>query len=127
MRPSTKSLFKHREIKVLQVNLGYRCNMGCGHCHLSAGQGRPESMSRTTVRNVLEVLRENPVDTLDVTGGAPELNPAFRDLVAGARSLGEKSDHPDEPDSFFRAGHEGPAGFLQGAERGIDRLAALLS
>jgi radical SAM/Cys-rich protein len=72
-------------IKVLQVNLGYRCNMACTHCHVSAGPSRSERMSREVVEAVLRVLADNPIDTLDITGGAPELNPHFRMLVSSAK------------------------------------------
>ena len=71
-------LLTARGIKVLQVNVGYQCNMACRHCHVSAGPGRTESMDNATVEAVLRVVRENPVETLDITGGAPELNPRFR-------------------------------------------------
>lgn len=118
-----EELLKAQGIKVLQVNLGYRCNMGCGHCHVSAGQGRPESMSRTTVRNVLDVLRENPIDTLDVTGGAPELNPAFRDLVAGARSLGKRAIIRTNLTVFFEQGMKDLPDFYK--EQNVELIASL--
>ena len=79
-----------REIKVLQVNLGYQCNMACRHCHVSAGPGRAETMEGALVDDVLRVLRENPIETLDITGGAPELNPHFRRLVSEARKAGRR-------------------------------------
>jgi radical SAM/Cys-rich protein len=114
---------RSREIKVLQVNLGYRCNMGCRHCHLSAGPGRTESMSRTTVQNVLAVLRENPVDTLDITGGAPELNPAFRDFVAGARSSGKKVIVRTNLTVFFESGMKDLPDFYK--EQNVELIASL--
>jgi len=77
-------------IEVLQVNLGYRCNMACRHCHVSAGPGRTESMAADTIEAVLRVLRDNPISTLDLTGGAPELNPHFRSLVAQAVRMGKR-------------------------------------
>jgi len=79
-----------REIRVLQVNLGYQCNMACRHCHVSAGPGRAETMGGALVDDVLRVLRENPIETLDITGGAPELNPYFRRLVSEARKAGKR-------------------------------------
>jgi radical SAM/Cys-rich protein len=73
----------------LQVNVGKRCNQACHHCHVDAGPKRTERMAPATVDRVLAVLAANPcLETLDVTGGAPELHPRFRDLVAGARRLG---------------------------------------
>ena len=80
---------KALDINILQVNLGYRCNMACKHCHVSAGPSRTEVMDRKTAEKVLRVLLDNPFETLDLTGGAPELNPSFRMLVAGARNAGK--------------------------------------
>jgi radical SAM/Cys-rich protein len=74
-----------QDLKILQVNLGYRCNLACKHCHVSAGPKRLESMDRQTVETVLRVLLDNPFETLDITGGAPELNSHFRFLVTEAR------------------------------------------
>ncbi len=75
-------------LTTLQVNLGYRCNQQCLHCHVNASPKRKEVMGRETVEQVLAYLRASGVSTLDLTGGAPELNPHFRDLVREARSLG---------------------------------------
>ena len=75
-------------IKILQVNLGYRCNMSCKHCHIKAGPDRNEEMDKETIGVVLKVLRENDIGTLDITGGAPELSPGFRYLVAEAVNIG---------------------------------------
>ncbi len=75
-------------IAVLQVNVGYRCNQSCVHCHVNAGPTRTETMSREVADDVLEYLRATRVRTLDITGGAPELNANFRYLVTQARSLG---------------------------------------
>jgi radical SAM/Cys-rich protein len=76
-------------ITTLQVNVGYRCNLACSHCHVDAGPGRTEIMDGNTVDAVLAVLTRNPIITLDVTGGAPELNPHFRRLVSSAQQLGK--------------------------------------
>ncbi len=75
-------------IEVLQVNVGKLCNQTCAHCHVDAGPDRTEVMTRATVEQVLELLRRHPIPTLDITGGAPELNPNFRFMVEQARSLG---------------------------------------
>ena len=93
-----------RGLKVLQVNLGYRCNMACRHCHVSAGPDRSESMSRNTVDAVLRVLLKNPIETLDITGGAPELNPHFRTLVAEARKGGKRVIARTNLTIFFEQG-----------------------
>lgn len=75
-------------LTTLQVNLGYLCNLSCTHCHVNAGPSRTELMDMATIEIVLEVLREKNVKTLDLTGGAPEMNPHFRYLVAEASKLG---------------------------------------
>lgn len=75
-------------IDILQVNLGYRCNMACRHCHVEAGPDREEMMDETTVRSVLDVLRQSGIGTLDITGGAPEMNPQFVRLVGEAKQAG---------------------------------------
>jgi radical SAM/Cys-rich protein len=77
-------------IEVLQVNVGKLCNQTCAHCHVDAGPDRKETMTRQTAERVVEILRRHPIPTLDITGGAPELNPAFRYLVEEASALGRK-------------------------------------
>jgi len=74
--------------RTLQVNLGHLCNMACQHCHMDAGPHRTEIMPAAIADHVIELLAASPgVDTLDLTGGAPELNPSFRHLVRSARAL----------------------------------------
>jgi len=77
-----------RRIDTLQVNVGYRCNQSCVHCHVGAGPQRTEQMAGNTVDLVVAVLAHRHISTLDITGGAPELNPHFRRLVRAARDLG---------------------------------------
>src|SRR5688572_22434174 len=77
-----------RQVDTLQVNLGYRCNQTCVHCHVNAGPNRTEMMSRAVIMDVVAFLEASRVPRLDVTGGAPELNPHFRDLVRAAGALG---------------------------------------
>ena len=72
---------RRRSLETLQVNLGYRCNQSCLHCHVNAGPNRTEVMAGDTIDLVLEVLRARKVGALDLTGGAPELNPHFRRLA----------------------------------------------
>ena len=79
---------RRRQIETLQVNLGYTCNQSCTHCHVNAGPNRTEQMDRATVDLVLAALAARRIGTLDLTGGAPELNAHFRDLVRQARALG---------------------------------------
>jgi radical SAM/Cys-rich protein len=77
--------------RTLQVNVGKRCNQACHHCHVDAGPKRTEMMDESTARRVVELLAANPpVETLDLTGGAPELNPHFAFLVEQARRLGRR-------------------------------------
>ncbi|MGA0030389.1 MAG: arsenosugar biosynthesis radical SAM (seleno)protein ArsS [Flavobacteriaceae bacterium] len=77
-----------RALEILQVNLGYLCNQVCAHCHVDAGPDRKEIMSLETIEKVLEVARVTKVGTLDLTGGAPEMNPHFTYLVEKAKSIG---------------------------------------
>jgi radical SAM/Cys-rich protein len=75
----------------IQVNVGKLCNQACHHCHVDAGPRRTERMTRATAERVIEVLAASPrVETLDITGGAPELNPNFAMLVEQARALGRR-------------------------------------
>jgi radical SAM/Cys-rich protein len=76
-------------VTTLQVNVGKKCNQACRHCHVDAGPQRTESMSDAIVDACLDVLARDPgLETLDITGGAPELHPRFRDLVRRGRELG---------------------------------------
>jgi len=75
-------------LDTLQVNVGYRCNQSCVHCHVNAGPSRAEEMTAEVVDVVLAFLARRRVATLDITGGAPELNPHFRALVHAAREMG---------------------------------------
>ena len=74
-------------LTTLQVNLGYMCNQTCFHCHVNAGPNRKEIMTRETVDELLEFLRTSRVRQLDLTGGAPEMNPHFRYFVEAARAM----------------------------------------
>ena len=79
---------RRRRLETLQVNMGYRCNQSCLHCHVNAGPTRTEMMSADTVEEVLSYLRAKSIQTLDITGGAPEVNANFRPMVVAARRLG---------------------------------------
>jgi radical SAM/Cys-rich protein len=79
---------RRARLETLQVNLGYKCNQSCLHCHVNAGPTRTEMMSREILSDVFVFLEIEKIKTLDVTGGAPELHPHFRELVARARELG---------------------------------------
>ncbi len=76
-------------LETLQVNVGYKCNQACLHCHVNASPNRKETMSRETLDSVLAFLKASSVETIDITGGAPELSPHFRELVVQARRMGK--------------------------------------
>ena len=77
-------------LETLQVNVGYRCNQSCFHCHVNAGPTRTEEMSADIAALVLDFVKRRRIPTLDITGGAPELNANFRHMVVAARALGAK-------------------------------------
>ena len=79
---------RRKNLDTLQVNLGYKCNQACFHCHVNASPDRKEMMQRETVDDVIALMGAAKVKLLDLTGGAPELNEHFRDLVRTARSMG---------------------------------------
>ena len=78
------------KLEILQINLGYMCNQVCEHCHVDAGPDRKEIMTRDTMMQCLEVIRTTGAHTLDLTGGAPEMNPLFRWFVDEASKVGIK-------------------------------------
>ncbi len=88
LTPSTFPPIRRDVLQTLQVNLGYLCNQSCQHCHVDAGPRRTEVMAEDTIADVLALLERSDIRTLDLTGGAPEMNPLFRTLVEGARALG---------------------------------------
>jgi radical SAM/Cys-rich protein len=90
LQPTTFPAITRKGLEVLQVNIGLRCNLACLHCHVNSNPYRKEMMNEETLERVLEFLRLRSVATLDITGGAPELHPGFRGLVAGARALGAR-------------------------------------
>lgn len=77
--------------EILQLNLGRICNMTCVHCHVNAGPGRKEMMDQATAAKVLTWWKESPIGTLDLTGGAPEMTPAFRPLIEGVRETSSET------------------------------------
>ena len=110
-------------LDTLQVNLGYRCNQSCLHCHVNASPQRTETMDGDTADLVLQVLERRRVGTLDLTGGAPELNAHFRRLVAGARALGVRVIDRCNLTILFEPGQEDLAEFL--AAHGVEVTASL--
>ena len=114
---------RRRTVETLQVNLGYTCNQSCLHCHVDAGPTRTEAMGRETLADVLAYLEAARVGTLDITGGAPELNPYFRELVTRARSLGLQVMDRCNLTILEEPGHEDLASFL--AAQRVEIVASL--
>lgn len=110
-------------INVLQVNLGYRCNMSCKHCHVQAGPERDEVMDKENIEAVLSALHGNDIKTLDITGGAPELNPLFRYLVKEARKDGWHVIVRSNLTIFFEKGMEDLPEFY--SENSVEVIASL--
>lgn len=79
-----------KKLEILQINVGYMCNQVCEHCHVDAGPDRKEIMTRETMQQCLEVIKSTGAHTLDLTGGAPEMNPDFRWFVEEASKAGIK-------------------------------------
>ncbi len=114
---------RRERLSTLQVNLGYKCNQSCLHCHVNASPQRTEMMDGDIVDLVLAVLQARDVATLDLTGGAPELNPHFRRLVMGTRALGVNVIDRCNLTILSEPGQEGLADFLAG--QGVEVVASL--
>ncbi len=117
-RPLTRA-----RVNTLQVNLGYRCNQSCIHCHVNAGPNRTEEMDGETIDLVLAYIERRRIATLDVTGGAPELNPHFRRLVRATRSMGARVMDRCNLTILELPEHADLARFL--AEEGVEVVASL--
>ena len=114
---------RRRTLDTLQVNLGYKCNQSCLHCHVNAGPNRTEMMDEATTQLVLKVLEARQLTTLDLTGGAPELNIHFKALVRGARRLGVRVIDRCNLTILSEPGQEDLAAFL--AEQGVEVMASM--
>jgi radical SAM/Cys-rich protein len=110
---------RRRRLATLQANLGYRCNQACVHCHVAASPKRTEEMSWETMALILRFAERQRIETLDLTGGAPELNPHFRRLVAAARHQGLAVIDRCNLTILNEPGHETLAGFLAAHEVAI--------
>jgi radical SAM/Cys-rich protein len=110
-------------IVILQVNLGYTCNMACKHCHVKAGPDRTPGMNREIINAVLSTMIENSIGILDITGGAPELNPHFKYLVEEARNIGSHVMVRTNLTIFFEQGMEGLPEFY--ADNSVEVVASL--
>lgn len=112
-----------RSINTLQVNLGYLCNMTCVHCHVNAGPTRTEEMDADTADLIIEVIKRHKVSTLDLTGGAPEMNANFKRIVKQARALGVEVIDRCNLTILLEPGYEDLAEFL--AENNVTITASL--
>ena len=114
---------RREKTSTLQVNLGYRCNLSCLHCHVAAGPNRTEMMLAEHIDLVIDVLKARNIGTLDLTGGAPELHENFRELVTKARALGVTVIDRCNLTILFEPGQETLAEFL--AEQEVEIVASL--
>lgn len=114
---------QRQRLTTLQVNLGYRCNQSCLHCHVNAGPNRSEMMDAAVLDLIPQVLAARGFETLDLTGGAPELHPGFRELVKHARALGVRVIDRCNLTILFEPGQDGLAEFL--AEHEVEVVASL--
>jgi radical SAM/Cys-rich protein len=103
---------RRRRLSTLQVNVGYRCNQSCVHCHVGASPHRTEEMSGEVADAVLAFIAREHIATLDITGGAPELNPHFRRMVVAAREMGVRVMDRCNLTILEVAGQEDLAAFL---------------
>ncbi len=123
LRKSDFPQLRRRPLRTLQVNLGYRCNQSCQHCHVNAGPNRTEALDADNAELIVQLLRRGKIETLDLTGGAPELNPHFRDLVRKARAAGVRVIDRCNLSILFEAGQQDLADFL--AAQRVDVTASL--
>jgi radical SAM/Cys-rich protein len=112
-----------QRLTTLQVNLGYKCNQSCVHCHVNAGPNRTEMMEAADLALVPQVLQKRGIETLDLTGGAPELHPDFRRVVREARSLGVRVIDRCNLTILFEPGQDDLAPFL--ADQSVEVVASL--
>ena len=123
LSPSTFPALWRGRLETLQVNLGYRCNQTCQHCHVNAGPNRTEVMRRDTIDQVLAFIDRQEIGALDLTGGAPELNPHFRYLVSEARRRGLRVMDRCNLSILEEPGQDTLAGFL--ADQQVEVVASL--
>ena len=114
---------KRGALTTLQVNLGYRCNQSCVHCHVNAGPNRTEMMDEGNIDLVLQVLKDRKIEVLDLTGGAPELHNAFKSLVIEARRLGVRVIDRCNLTILLEPGYEDLPEFF--AQQGVEVVASM--
>lgn len=105
---------QRKHIEILQINVGKKCNQACHHCHVDAGPKRTEQMSKAIFDHLLGLLaHDDKIHTVDLTGGAPELNPHFRYFITQVRKLGKAVIDRCNLTVFFEPGQEDTAEFLR--------------
>jgi radical SAM/Cys-rich protein len=114
---------RRARLDTLQVNLGYKCNQTCLHCHVNAGPNRTEMMDAAMLALIPQILTARDIATLDLTGGAPELNEGFRSLVRAARLLGVRVIDRCNLTILFEPGQEDLAQFL--ADQKVEVVASM--
>ncbi len=107
---------RRKAVETLQINVGRLCNQACSHCHVDAGPRRTEVMTRQTMDKVLSFLAASPIPAVDITGGAPEINPDFRYLVRRAREMGRQVTVRCNLTVLFEPGREDLPAFYRDQE-----------
>jgi radical SAM/Cys-rich protein len=123
LQPSDFPAINRRQLETLQINIGLKCNQACLHCHVNSNPYRKEKMGMETLALVLDFLQQGKVQTLDITGGAPELHPEFRSLVTKAINLGIHVIDRCNLTILEEPGHEDLADFL--ARQKVEVVASL--
>jgi radical SAM/Cys-rich protein len=123
LRSATGEDLRGTRLEVIQVNLGLRCNQQCGHCHLGASPSRTETMEWPVMDKVLEARRASRCPRVDLTGGAPELNPHFQEFVTVLRGEGAAVQLRTNLTVLLEPGMERVAGFLR--DEGVDLVASM--
>ena len=123
LRQSDFPVIERQNLTTLQVNLGYLCNQTCVHCHVNAGPNRKELMDESNLDLLIQFLEQGNVETLDLTGGAPEMHPSFQYLVKRATELGVKVIDRCNLTILSEPGYEDLGAFL--AVHGVEVIASL--
>jgi len=114
---------ERQDAKILQVNVGKMCNLACVHCHVGAGPTRKEIMTRETMENIQEWVEDNPLPVVDLTGGAPEMFPHFRELVSWFRERNIQVIDRCNLTILLQPGYEWGAEFLK--EQQVEIVASM--
>lgn len=123
LRATNFPALTRKHLSTLQVNLGYRCNQSCVHCHVDAGPHRTEMMGDDLIDMISQVLKTRSIETLDLTGGAPELHDGFKRIVTQARAQGVRVIDRCNLTILFEPGQEDLAEFL--AEQKVEVVASM--